>query len=292
MRNQPISIIIPAFNEEQGIKDVVLGIVKLYPQHEILVIDDGSIDKTAAIASELPCRLIRHKQNKGYGASWKTGLQEASNELIVFFDGDNQFDPKDIKKLVDTFYQEEVDMVSGSRSNTSHVPLRRRPLKVILKWFVQILVEQPIEDLNCGLRCVRRSTLKQYVPLLPNGFSASTTSLVIFLYLKHVVKFVPIKTTKRVGTSSVKIFQDGMGTVMLIIRLVSTFNPLKIFLPLSIFFIISSVIYSLYEAFMNNMGVPVLGAMFFVLGILTFFFGLICDQLSALRLNAINNRID
>lgn len=292
MHKDSISIIIPAFNEEEGIKDVVLGLAKLYPHYEILVIDDGSTDKTAEIANDLPCHLIRHKQNKGYGASWKTGIQEAKNDVIVFFDGDNQFDPRDIKRLVDAFYQEEADMVSGARSKTSHVSLKRRPLKVILKWFVQILVEQPIEDLNCGLRCVRRSSLKRYVHLLPNGFSASTTSLVIFLYLKHVVKFIPINTTKRVGTSSVKIFRDGMGTVMLIIRLVSTFNPLKIFLPLSVFFIFSSVFYSLYEAIINKMGVPILGAMFFILGILTFFFGLICDQISALRINTINDKTE
>ena len=289
MHNNLVSIIIPAFNEAAGIKNVVLTLAKLYPKYEILVIDDGSTDKTADIARELPCRVISHKKNKGYGASWKTGIQEAKNEIIVFFDGDSQFDPHDVKRLLEAFHDDEADMVSGSRSKTSHVPFERRPLKKILKWFVQILIGQSIEDLNCGLRCLRRSSLAQYAHLLPDGFSASTTSLVTFLYLKKVVTFIPIHTSKRVGKSSVKVIYDGMGTVMLIIRLVALFNPLKIFLPLSIFFLVSSTSYSLYEAFLNKMGIPILGAMVFILGILTFFFGILCDQIAALRLYVVKN---
>jgi glycosyltransferase involved in cell wall biosynthesis len=290
MRNESVSIVIPAFNEEQGIQDVILGLHKRYPDYEILVVDDGSTDKTAEIAGQLPCRLIQHKINKGYGASWKTGIDNAENDIIVFFDGDNQFDPDDIKRLLATFYDEEADMVSGSRSKKSHVPLRRRPLKIILKWFVEFLVERPIEDLNCGLRCVRRSMIEKYISLLPNGFSASTTSLVIFLYQNCVVKFIPIKTEKRVGTSSVKILRDGMGTVMLIVRLVAMFNPLKIFLPTSALFLFFSIAYSTYEAYVHKMGIPVLGAMLFITAILIFFFGIICDQISALRLSSIRNK--
>ena len=287
---ESVSVIIPAFNEEGGIKETVLGIRQRYPDYEILVIDDGSSDNTAKIVSQLPCRLIQHKLNRGYGASWKTGIENAKNDIIVFFDGDNQFNPDDIQKLVFTFIQEKADMVSGARIKKSHVPLKRRPLKVILKWFVELLVERSIEDLNCGLRCVRRSVIRRYTSLLPNGFSASTTSLVIFLYQSSVVKFIPIKTKKRIGTSSVKILRDGLGTVILIVRLVAMFNPLKIFLPTSGFFLLFSFAYSIYEAIVNKMGIPVLGLMLFMSGVLLFFFGILCDQISALRLNSINKQ--
>lgn len=282
-----ISIIIPAFNEEKAIKEVVLSLHKLYPDYEILVIDDGSTDETYKIVMDLPCRLIRHKKNKGYGATWKTGVMNAKGEVIVFFDGDNQFNPKDVQRLIDVFYQGDADLVSGVRTKDSYVSSIRRPLKLLLKFFVRILIGRSIVDLNCGLRCVRRSLLKRYLSLLPDGFSASTTSLMVFLYLNHIVSFVSIKTRKRIGKSSVRIVRDGFGAAFLVVRLVALFNPLKIFMPLSGTLLFFATIYSAYEVIMYKLGVPIFGSLMFVTGIFTFFFGIICDQISALRLNTI-----
>lgn len=288
--DEKVSIIIPAFNEEENIAQVITKLYQEYPSYEIIVIDDGSTDKTASIIENLPCTLIKHNKNKGYGASWKTGIQASTHDNIVFFDGDNQFDVSDIEKILAVFIKENAAMVSGCRGENSHIPLKRKPLKIILKYFVEFLLDRSIPDLNCGLRVFKKSIIKRYMHLLPDGFSASTTSLVVLFYRNYSVNFVPITTVKRGGKSSVKIFRDGFNTVMLIVRLVALFNPLRIFLPVSFFSIFVAIVYSLIESLTNKLGIPVLGALIFITGIITFFFGVLCDQISSVRLHQLDKK--
>lgn len=175
-------------------------------------------------------------------------------------------------------------MVSGQRTSGSHVDLARAPGKILLSWVSRTLVGRRILDLNCGLRMYDRARLTRYVPLLPNGFSASATSLILYFSRGYNVEFVKVVTKKRLGKSSVSILKDGINTIMLILRLVALFNPIRIFgmTALTLFFLGAG--YSLIEAAARGLGIPVLGAVFLITGVLVFLVGFVCDQIASLRL--------
>lgn len=283
------TIAVLAYNEELAIGSVVQDLKARYSEHEILVINDGSMDKTADIVRELDVRMISHKSNRGYGASWKTALKHAKGDAVVFYDGDGQFDAADVGKLIEVYSNEGADMVVGERGASSHAPLMRRPGKRILKTLASFLVGQKIKDLNCGLRVVNRKTLLNYAQLLPDGFSASTTSLMLFLKRGYLVIYQPIIVVERLGSSSVRQIRDGFGTIILMTRMIALFNPLRIFLPVAAIFILGSVLYSLSEAITMGKGIPVLGSMLFVGGVLSFLLGVVSDQIASLRINQLGD---
>lgn len=279
-----VAIIIPAYNEVTAICSVVGELRRLYPHYEIIVIDDGSTDGTAYAIAKHDCIIIRHEFNKGYGASWKTGVKSTQKEIVVFFDGDGQFIPADVSSLLDKMQEINADMVSGVRMGNSNFPLSRRPGKWLLKRLACLLLNKEILDINCGLRAFRRKTLIKYLHLLPDGFSATTTSLMLFQAQSFVVGFVPIVTNKRIGTSTVRIMRDGFNTLMLMLRMIALFNPLRVFLPLSLSIMFLSTVYSIYEICLRDLGMPVFGATIFICGLLCFLIGIVCDQISSLRL--------
>ncbi|MEA1997297.1 MAG: glycosyltransferase family 2 protein [Gemmatimonadota bacterium] len=278
------SIIVPAFNEAEAIGEVVGDLKRLYPQYELIVVDDGSTDGTAARIDTAGCQVIRHKTNRGYGGSWKTGARAARGELICFMDGDGQFYPEDMGRLLKTLKKNGADMVSGARGKGSYSPLIRMPGKFLLKRLAEFLAGEKIADLNCGLRVFKRSVFLRYIHLFPDGFSASTTSMLVLLKRKYSVDFVPVKVGKRIGKSSARQLVDGFGVLMLMIRLVALFDPLRIFLPAAIVLTLISTVYSIYETVERGLGIPVFGAVLFIGGLLCFLLGIICDQIAALRL--------
>jgi len=288
--NPPVTIVIPAFNEEGAIGEVVSSLAGAYPGYELLVVDDGSADGTHDAAAKAGARVVRHRTNKGYGAAWKTGCRNASGDIVVFFDGDGQFDIKDVERAVKPLLDGEADMVSGARDKASHAVIVREVGKFFLFRLANYLTKRQIPDLNCGLRAVRREILKRYLHLLPDGFSASTTSMLVFLKRGYDVAFIPVITGPRIGTSTVRVFKDGFGTVMLIIRIMALFDPLRIFLPISGVMMAGSVLYSLIKALGTGQGIPILGGVVFLGGLLIFLLGILCDQISALRLERFEDR--
>jgi glycosyltransferase involved in cell wall biosynthesis len=285
--NKTVTIVVPAYNEEKAIERTVRELASHYPNYELLVINDGSTDRTEEILAGLPCRVVSHKPNRGYGATWKTGCREANGDLIVFFDGDGQFDVKDIDRLLRHHIGSGADMTSGARQRASHAPLLRQPGKFVLRQLAINLARTKIPDINCGMRVFDRKLLLRYLPLVPDTFSASTTTLLTFLKRRHVVEFVPVITTAREGTSSVSITRDGVRAIILIIRMITLFDPLWVFLPTSALLMLLGIIYSLVEALFAGGGVPVLGATVFLTGLLIFFMGILCDQVSAVRLQGL-----
>lgn len=283
-KTPPVSILIPAYNEEEAIRGVVSGLRDRYPDYEIVVVDDGSRDSTYEKIKDLPVNALQHPRNKGYGAAWKTLARAATGDIIVFYDGDGQFDPENVQMAVDLMRETDADMVSGLRGKDSHASLIRQPGKKVLSFVANTLVGKKIPDLNCGMRAFRREFFLRYLPLLPNTFSASTTSMMLFLMQGHHVEFLPIVVSEREGTSSVKIFRDGFNTIMLIIRIVALCNPLRMFTSTAFALMGISTVYSLYHAIMYKQGIPTLGAVIFLAGILTFYFGIVCDQISSLRI--------
>jgi glycosyltransferase involved in cell wall biosynthesis len=235
--NRPaVSIIIPAYNEQQGIAgqvgDVQQVMASINLEHEIIVIDDGSEDNTAVEAEKAGAHVYSHDQNRGYGASLKTGIQSASNEFIVITDGDGTYPSEYIPELIQVL--ENADMVVGARVGEEvSVPWIRQPAKFILRKLAARIAEQAIPDLNSGLRAFRGECIRQYFPILPNSFSFTSTVTLAYMADNYYVQYVPISYRNRVGKSKI-VPWHFMDFLILIIRLSMMFNPLKIFLPLAL----------------------------------------------------------
>ncbi len=284
MASPDLSIVIPAYNEQAVIGDVIAGLKEELKNknYEIIVVDDGSTDKTFEIATGLGVKVIRHEFNKGYGASLKTGTRESSGEIVLFLDGDGQHNPKDVRPLLKHF--PEYDMVVGARTkSSSYKPLLRRPGKRILSMFANFLAGTKIPDLNSGLRAFKKDILLKYIHLLPSGFSFSTTSTFAFMKSNRRVKYVPIATRKRVGKSSVKQFRHGFQTIMLMLRLIVLFEPLKVFLPTSFLLFILGGASIVHNIIIDPQGIADVTVFLLISSLLIFFFGLLTDQVSAMR---------
>jgi glycosyltransferase involved in cell wall biosynthesis len=274
-----ISVIIPAFNEEGAISKVIADLKKLSIIDEIIVIDDGSTDSTKQKAIESGARVISHQSNCGYGASLKTGIFNAKNDILAFVDADAQHNPDDLNVMNE--YIAHHDMIIGARNPGSHSPLWRKPGKFMISMLANYLAGYKIPDLNCGFRLVKRKAILPYINIFPDKFSFSTTSTIFFIKDGLKVKFVPINVKKRIGESSLRI-HHGLDTIILVLRMITLFEPLKIFLPVSIAIFVFGFLWALQEYIVYSR----FGATSLFLGIaslLVFFFGLIADQIATIR---------
>jgi glycosyltransferase involved in cell wall biosynthesis len=232
----PVSVIIPALDEEQAVGDQIQNIARVLNAegipYEIIVVDDGSTDRTAERAAQAGARVLRHLENRGYGASIKTGIDAAQFDTIVISDADGTYPSDQIPALVAQL--EAADMVVGARTtNVSHVPLARRPAKWILGKLANQIAGRNIPDLNSGLRAFRRDCIKQYFPILSNQFSFTTTSTLALLADDYRVVYHPIDYYPRVGESKIKP-RHFMDFIMLVLRMAMLFQPMKIFVPLAL----------------------------------------------------------
>ena len=207
MSKLDVTIIIPAHNEEEGIADVINGVKQLNKGYEIIVVDDGSTDNTYKLATDTGVKVIRHPYNKGYGAALKTGIRNAEADIVLFMDADRQHQPSDIKKLIQ--YIGEYDMVVGARTKKSKISLLRRPGKKVLSITANYLAGMKIPDLNSGFLALKKSVALEFLHILPNTFSFSTTITLALITSGYSVKYVPIEAPERVGTSKIKPFREG-----------------------------------------------------------------------------------
>lgn len=278
-----VSIVIPAFNEAAAIGPVIEGLRARFPESELLVIDDGSKDATAQIAETAGARVIRHPRNRGYGAALRTGTLKAERTFVLFCDSDGQHSTDDVARVMEAC-DADCDMVVGARNRASHVPLARRPGKFILRSVADYLAGQKIPDLNSGLRMVRRDALVKYLHLMPRGFSFSTTSTFAMLKTDHHVKWVPITVTERIGTSTVRQWKHGPQTLLLILRLTVLFEPLKVFLQLAAcMFALDVFSFILDLISYSKLHLSPTTVLLATATLLIFLFGLLCDQISAVR---------
>lgn len=286
-----LTVLIPAYNEENGIKQVLHQVLEVCGKDdEIIVVDDGSTDNTANVVRSVSgVRLICHRKNYGYGAAIKTGVVESSGDWICFFDADGQHRNTDIRRLLDTVKQADVPMVVGSRGKKGFLYLQRAPGKMLLHAFAILLTKRLIPDLNSGLRIVHRETLQCYLHLLPDGFSASTTMTMIMLCQNYGIHYIDIETAPRIGKSHVRQMRDGFRTIITILRMIMMFNPLSFFLPISVFLFVSGSVYGVYKLVQTNysQGLSVGSLLVLLLSVITFFFGMLYDQISCLRLERI-----
>jgi len=280
-----LSVIVPVFNEGETIAQVIDGLKdelkRLDLEYEIIVVNDGSSDRSKEILENIQeTKLINHPYNKGYGASLKTGARNAKFDWLLFFDGDGQHKPEYIEEFLR--YTDEYDAILGWRQGYKG-PALRQPGKKLLHFVANYLVEKKIPDLNCGFRLLKKKPFIQYEHLFPNGFSLSTTSTLSFLKEGFSVKYVHITINKRIGKSSVKV-SDGLRTIMLIVRLIMLFSPLKIFLPVSFVGFLLSFSWMVYDLLNSNFQLISKSSGFlFVASLLVLLFGLLADQVAAIR---------
>ena len=271
-----VSVVIPAFNEEEGIAAVVAE-VRARPWREVLVVDDGSTDRTAERAAEAGARVVRHPYNKGNGAAVKTGVREAKGDVVLLMDGDGQHDPADAERIVAPIGVH--DMVIGARSAADQDALRalgNATFKAVASW----LTGRPIPDLTSGFRAARRDRLLEILHLLPNGFSYPTTSCLAFLKAGHNVAFEPIRARPRKSPSKVRPARDGVRFLLIIFKIVTLYSPLKVFFPLSALSFVLGAVYGVWNVYAHGK-IPMGAGLLIQLAVVVFLFGLISEQIAS-----------
>ncbi|MCU0242278.1 MAG: glycosyltransferase family 2 protein [Vicinamibacteria bacterium] len=274
---EQVSVVIPAFNEQAGIGAVVENVLKQAAWREVLVIDDGSSDETAVVASAAGARVIRHPYNKGNGAAIKTGVRAAQGEILLFMDADGQHDAQDALRLIDPIGV--YDMVIGARSMRDQA-LTRALGNWVFQSLASFLTGRQIPDLTSGFRAVRRAPFLDILHLLPNSFSYPTTSCLAFLKAGLSVSFLNVACHTRVGRSKIRPLRDGMKFLLIILKIVTLYSPLRVFLPLSFASLLMGTGYGLWNVYFHQK-IPAGAALLIQLAVIVFLFGLISEQIAA-----------
>lgn len=269
------SIIIPAYNEEQGIVPVIEAIRAGYPQAEIIVVDDGSTDGTAAVAGKMGVQVLRHPANAGYGASLKDGIRIAAHDIIVITDADGSYPVERIGDLVQKIEQ-GFDMAVGARQGTKQYDsLLKIPARLLFKFLVEFTTGAHIPDINSGMRAFRKAQVMPYFPDLCQGFSFTTTITLIYKLTGKFVTYLPIEYRKRIGKSKVSIIHDSLRTLQYITEVIVTYNPLKLFLLLCLVLDAGALIAFIWWLFSPHLALVVVASMLFVGSFLLFGVGLL-----------------
>lgn len=278
---EKITVILPAYNEEENIADLIEGIFNILGKDtEIIVVDDASLDKTASLAKEKGARLLQNPYRMGNGAAIKRGIREASNNILVLMDADGQHLPSEIPKLLSAL--NSYDMVVGARP-----PKAQSFMRFIANTIFNILSSYvsgvKITDLTSGFRAVKRKKILEFLYLIPNTFSYPTTITLSFLKAGYAVKFLPVKVLKRKkGKSKINIFTDGTRFFTIILKIAIFFSPLKVFLPVSLFFFLTGLLYYAYT-FITQHRFTNMSALLISTAVIIFMLGLISEQIASLR---------
>ena len=278
-----VSVIIPCFNEEESIGEVVKKVQAISDDFEIIVCSDGSSDRTAEVASEAGAIVVEHTYNLGNGASVKTGASHASRPYLLFMDGDLQHPPEDIPKLLEPL--PEYDMVVGSRFNKCNTDNVRNFGNFCLIKVAEIVSGYEIGDLTSGFRAVKRSAFMEFYHLYPQRYSYPTTITLSLLSTGHFVMFKPIENICRreTGASNISPFKDGMRFLQIILRVVMLFSPQKIFLPIALLLVLLGSVTSGLQLMMTG-GIQSTGVIIVLAGLMLFLNGLLAEQISQLRI--------
>lgn len=274
------SIIIPALNEQASIARVVQSVREAAVWKEVVVVDDGSSDATAATAAAAGARVLRHPYRKGNGAAVKTGLRGAAGEFVLIMDADGQHRPADALRLVS--YLDEYELVVGARSGHTQATAFRRVGNALLNWLASYLAGHPIPDLTSGFRAARRAQVIEFMHLLPNGFSTPTTTTLAFLRAGYSVRFEPVDAERREGRSKIKLGPDGVRFFLILLKVITIFSPLRVFLPISLTAFVAGAAYAAWtiatQSHVTNSSVLLI-----VVSVLILLIGLVSEQIASLR---------
>jgi glycosyltransferase involved in cell wall biosynthesis len=274
------SVVIPAFDEGAAIGGVVSTLRAAAPWREILVVDDGSVDDTGRRATEAGARVLRHPYNKGNGAAVKTGIRHASGAFVLIVDADGQHRPEDAARLIarlDTY-----DLVVGARAPATQATWPRRAGNAVLNWLAGYLAGRPIPDLTSGFRAARRDRLLEFLHLLPNGFSTPTTTTLAFLRAGYSVRFEPVEAAPRSGASKIRLGPDGVRFFLILLKVITIFSPLRIFVPVSLAAFVIGAAYAVWtiatQAHVTNSSVLLI-----LSSVVIFLIGLVSEQIASMR---------
>ena len=277
-----VTIIIPAYNEAEVIGSVVESILAVTgaDDWEILVVDDGSSDETSERAARSGVRVVKHPYNKGNGAAVKTGLREASGEAVCLMDADGQHDPQEITKLLAGL--QTYDLVIGTRTGHQSGGLLRWFGNFFYNRLASYLTNHQIFDLTSGFRAARRDKMLEFLPLFPNGFSYPVTSTMAFIKAGYNVGFIPITVSKRVGQSKIRVLRDGAKFVLIAMRIIMLFSPMRIFLPISALLFAVGAGYGVYTI-ITEVHITNTTVLMCTMSVVTFLIGLVSEQIALMR---------
>lgn len=274
------SIVLPARNESASISETLKAIRALHPAAEVIVVDDGSSDDTGQLSRAEGVQVLRHPYGKGNGAAIKSGARAASGEVIVFMDADGQHDPADISRLIAKL-DEGYDMVVGSRQKGSQANVWRGGANAFYNKLASYMTGHRVEDLTSGFRVVRADKFREFLNLLPNGFSYPTTTTMAFFRAGYSVAYEPIYAARRVGKSHIRLMRDGTRFLLIIFKIGTLYSPLKLFGPVAaLLFLLASGWYGWtwwHEGRFTNMS-----ALLYTGSVIVFMMGLISEQITAL----------
>ena len=280
IENPKLTIALPARNESANLEGLLPRLRLLCPEAEILVVDDGSTDDTAAVCARHNIQRLSHPYSMGNGAAIKTGARKAKGEVIVFMDADGQHDPEDIPRLL-TKLADGYDMVVGARDSLSQASLGRNLANRIYNRLASWMTDHRIADLTSGFRAVRTEKFREFLYLLPNGFSYPTTITMAFFRAGYPVAYVPIRAGRRIGKSHIKPLQDGVRFLLIIFKIGTLYSPLKLFFPVSLSLFLTGLGYYVYT--FTTMGrFTNMSALLFSTSVLVFTLGLLSEQIANL----------
>lgn len=276
-----ISVVIPARNEAAGLRTILPKIAELQGIAEVIVVDDGSTDDSAAVCAEFKVRMVRHPYAMGNGAAIKSGARAATGDVIVFMDADGQHQPADISRLLHKL-EEGYDMVVGARSAGSQAGAHRAFANGFYNMLAGWMVGQSVQDLTSGFRAVKAAEFRRFLYLLPNGFSYPTTITMSFFRAAYSITYIPIVAPKRMGKSHVRLFRDGVRFLLIIFKIGTLYSPLKLFFPISVGFFLTGLSYYIYT-FLTIHRFTNMSALLLITSVVTFLMGLISEQITALN---------
>lgn len=286
-----LSIVIPAKNEAQTIRPLLGDLAIRHPEAEIIVVDDGSTDDTAKLAADAGARVISHPYSMGNGAAIKSGARAATGGIIVFMDADGQHRPEDIGRLLQVLAS-GYDLVVGARTLHSHASLGRRLANQVYNGLASWMVGHHIADLTSGFRAVRAERFREFLHLLPNGFSYPTTSTMAFFRAGYSVAFEPIEAQRRIGKSHIRATRDAFRFLVILLRIGTLYSPFRLFLPVAGTFFGLALLHYLSTWFTGGPRFTSMTAFLFITSVLVFLIGIVSEQITmllySLRRPAIN----